>query len=161
MSPFAELHCVGNIHKLANSFSSHQPINNICWKSEYFLVHYDCKVTIVVEQRTKSLNDVEPAAAPPPPSKCSGHNYIPVSNKWRIGVDLCLAESVIRAAVAHAEPPTSDAAPPQCEWALALPTSLFSQTKDDLWQFVSTYNTLCYTRVSNNMLDASQSKLGN
>lgn len=52
-------------------------------------VYYDFKVTIVVEQRTKSLND---AVRPSRPAKCSGHNYIPVSNKWRIGVDLCLAE---------------------------------------------------------------------
>lgn len=26
-------------------------------------------------------------------TECSGHNYIPVSDKWKIGVDLCLADS--------------------------------------------------------------------
>lgn len=58
---------------------------------------YESKVEIVVEHRTKSLNDVR-RCTPTPAS--SGHNYIPVSNKWRIGVDLYLAESVIR--MAHA-----------------------------------------------------------
>ncbi|GBP66900.1 hypothetical protein EVAR_60957_1 [Eumeta japonica] len=61
-------------------------------------VHRESKVRFLVELRTKSLNEADPPSGrppprPAPPAKCSGHNYIPVSDKWRIGVDLCSAES--------------------------------------------------------------------